>query len=665
MFNALGNSLAGRNAPQDYLLSRYGGAAAAYSLQRLTTSVDSVVRARESVGDTEADFTSQEVSGGALREFALQNDADLIAFADGGGTNDRMYFDGSNDRVDTGYKADDTTDFFVEAKFFMTALVANQTILADAGTERLVQVFLNASNQIQANVLTSAGLQGVATGSTTLVAGQIYTVKLEHDVSESRLTVYIDGVSDGTGTYTGTFTPANYNAISVGGFPSGILDFNGSIYDVNLNDESTYNGYGVDASDWEDQTGSNDGSIQGSPALFSGQGFDAFVTNLYDQSGSLGQPLSRFAQHAGASDYRMEFDGVDDYVQVDGMGTGNDYFGACTIQATIVLDNSSDNQVFWSLGSTAYRIQIFSGNWYLNGVSVAAVENVGVPQVVAVTYSASGQATELTVDGVSKWTGTVAAGTNGQTWFRVGYGTSLHPKGLIYDVSVSGSAVKNFTLNGYGITDSDWEDQVGSNDGTVNGSPAIYQGRNALQATSASQPQIVADGVVVTDNGKPAIDLDGTNDSLSIGDLSSLGSTAGYLAAVLKAGRTDNQQGLWYLGTDAAASDHYPYGDGNIYDGTISSARKSTGSPVSSITDQSLYSVVSTSSEWTSRIDGAQQYTTATNTPDFSAAAELGKGSTGLFFQGAMQEVVIYGSDQSSNRAAIEVNIAARYGISI
>ncbi len=40
-------------------------------------------------------------------------------------------------------------------------------------------------------------------------------------------------------------------------------------------------------------------------------------------------------------------------------------------------------------------------------------------------------------------------------------------------------------------------------------------GRHATQATTASQPQIVSSGVLLTKNSKPTIDFDGTNDFLS------------------------------------------------------------------------------------------------------------------------------------------------------
>jgi len=343
----LSNSLTPRSiASSNYLLRKYGGAAAAYSLQRLDTSTDNVVRARESVGDTEADFTAEEVSGGALREFALQNDADLIRFANqSAATDKRMYFDGSNDYVDTGYQADATSDFFVSAKFVLDAsYVPNDTIFSDVGgSERLVQLFVNNTGQLQANVDSSAGVQVVCIGSTTINAGVVYAIRMEHTASTSTLDIYLNDVLEATGTYSGTFNTANYGSIVIGAWPNNTQHWNGIIYDVNFNDESTYNGYGNTDADWEDQVGSNDGTVNGSPALFSGQGFDAFVTTWYDQSGN-GRNAT---QATAASQPQIVADGV---VVTDANGNAaisfdgvNDKLG---VAGEIII--SGDNTASWS-----------------------------------------------------------------------------------------------------------------------------------------------------------------------------------------------------------------------------------------------------------------------------------------------------------------------------
>jgi len=555
----LSNSLTPRSvSSSNYLLRQYGGAAAAYSLQRLDTSVENVVRARRSTDDAEADFTAQEVSGGSLREFALNNDSDLVRFADQAvAADERMYFDGVNDRVDTGYKADATSDFFVEATFIMDELVANQSILADAGSERLVQLLINASGQLQANVLSSAGIQVVATGSTTLVVGQAYTVRLTHDVSASRMTIDLDGVQDGTGTYTGTFNAANYNAITVGAFPSGILLFNGLIYDVNFNNESSYQGYGNTNADWEDQVGSDDGIVVGSPALFSGQGFDAYVTTLYDQSGALGQPLSRFAQHATAADTRMQFDGSDDYVSLP-FDTSSCTNATITIYDVTIQDDTGILLVNGGSGSPfvmCYQSGSTNSSSSTSGSPTTYVDDVAIGSTRDNLYVAlsDGLPHKVEVRGtdLTGWGNIPRLG-----WYFL---SPFQVTGIIGRVSVdyTGDGTLDADYLGTGNTNADWEDQVGSNDGTVNGSPSIYEGRNALQATAASQPQIVADGVVVTDgSGNWCVDFNGSNHFLNLPNNSMGAGTAPMMAfAFYKNDNLSSRHSIFSAGDNASATD--------------------------------------------------------------------------------------------------------------
>ena len=53
----------------------------------------------------------------------------------------------------------------------------------------------------------------------------------------------------------------------------------------------------------------------------------------------------------------------------------------------------------------------------------------------------------------------------------VGERGSVSLSGTMYDISINGVA----TYTGNGNTDADWTDQIGSNDGTVNGSPALLR----------------------------------------------------------------------------------------------------------------------------------------------------------------------------------------------
>ena len=72
-------------AADSFLLDEYSGASAAYSLRQLSASTTNVVRVRESVGSTEQDFTSSEITDGTLTTFTGANDGYIVTWYDQSG----------------------------------------------------------------------------------------------------------------------------------------------------------------------------------------------------------------------------------------------------------------------------------------------------------------------------------------------------------------------------------------------------------------------------------------------------------------------------------------------------------------------------------------------------------------------------------------------------
>lgn len=145
--------------------------------------------------------------------------------------------------------------------------------------------------------------------------------------------------------------------------------------------------------------------------------------------------------------------------------------------------------------------------------------------------------------------------------------------------------------------------------------------------------------------------------------------TAGHVFAVAicdteGVGNIDN--GLWAFGT--AGGDHYPWGDNQIYDGCLATVRKTvgvhTGQP---LTSWRVAEVVSTSSEWTYKLDGTQLFTTATNTvvgratPLFMRNA----GSGGDSLKGYIAGLYICSAKLSGgDRTTLITYINSRFGLS-
>lgn len=74
--------------------------------------------------------------------------------------------------------------------------------------------------------------------------------------------------------------------------------------------------------------------------------------------------------------------------------------------------------------------------------------------------------------------------------------------------------------------------------------------------------------------------------------------------------------------TDAGTRNtHYPFTDGVIYETWGTSVRKTVGDPAAALTGWRVYEVITTSSEYTVKVDGTQIFTTGTNTVGFKGTA--------------------------------------------
>ena len=114
--------------------------------------------------------------------------------------------------------------------------------------------------------------------------------------------------------------------------------------------------------------------------------------------------------------------------------------------------------------------------------------------------------------------------------------------------------------------------------------------RNATQATAGSRPLFAAAGL----NGKAAIDCDGTNDELSLANITSLTSVNQSLFVVAKrdnaAGRTEVSIAIGNASTSDSVADTPRWIDNVMYSQVGYAANRPT--PISVITDQPYISSV-------------------------------------------------------------------------
>ena len=230
-------------------------------------------------------------------------------------------------------------------------------------------------------------------------------------------------------------------------------------------------------------------------------------------------------------------------------------------------------------------------------------------------------------------------------------------------LSFTGNGSDHFYLKNIVVTQTDadglvstWYDQSLSNDAT--------------QSAGASQPKIVSGGSLVTENGKPAVDFDGVDDVLVKSNPTGMptGQQARSFFVALKS----------YL-PSSSARDYLSIGDG----GTSSDLKKwrlVAEWSVRIFGDSVIYNTILQNTHYlsTNIYNGGtissnnfyengvlQSGTGGTSIPNTSAGnLYIGKYPSIINgFDGAIQELIIYSSDQSSNRAAIETNINTFYSI--
>ena len=202
---------------------------------------------------------------------------------------------------------------------------------------------------------------------------------------------------------------------------------------------------------------------------------------------------------------------------------------------------------------------------------------------------------------------------------------------------------------------------------------------DVTQTTSVSQPQIVSSGSVILENTKPTANFDGSNDLLTLLDVPIFSNVSGAtLIAVNKCNSTA------ILGVSSLSINFQGTSSTNLWlaQGRVTAKRYETGGRrLSTDSFQAIYSdtdddgqvLITNNVDFVNTtIDLYQNTNLVANSTTFQTSGNTGTinqdiviGSTGIsrYWNGNIQEIVIYPSDQSSNRTGIETNINSHYGI--
>jgi len=616
------------------------------------TVINPVQRWRRGSDDALQMFTAKDIADGTALDFVVPTDVQDLY-------NSAMYFGVSTaDRVNIPF----SNQFFSGGN----TLTVNAVMLDGAGVRYCEAGATGAGTQFR--LLRGNFSSGVATvdfrhrfqtSGETLWQSTTSPIQVgvDHEIS---VTYDSDSTSnDPVITVDGVTMTLTESVAPVGSAPNADTDlilgnsesFNGSlsgvIYNVTVG-SSTYVGDGNANSNWIDTSGNgNNGTVNGSPATFTGQGYDAYLLTEYDQHDTGLSALYGSARY---------FNGTSTEVALNSTVT---LVGDFSLSFSCFFDVTSVNQVLMGSGASN-MVQLNSANQWRLDIGGTANIIAGTSGTTGVTYDVTvarvGTVVTLTLNG----TDSVTDFGNSNN-FIIDYigsrGGSRWVNGSIWDVTIDGS---HYT--GLGTSVTAWEDTIGSNDGTET-SGATFQGQGVAydltQTTAANQPLVVSGGVLTVDDyGNTAPLPDGVNDYLE----SSLIPPSIASIFVLSDAPSGNSEVL-YGARDAANERSLLLRDGNGKVGAgVASEFDVSGAIAFNVNTlvtliydgitRSLYANGATQSS------GAQAQTVDNVTQGYSMFALNNAGTNVSFSDAPIAATLVYDSDQTANRTAIEAKLS-------
>jgi len=371
--------------------------------------------------------------------------------------------------------------------------------------------------------------------------------------------------------------------------------------------------------------------------------------------------------------------------------TGTDSNGNDNSALSGTYTRGSTTATNWNQVGGNGSIYLLNGNWnFIDGsdgtpsFTISVDENVVVPWQIASSFAAnnvtlSSAEETVTVDR----TATVKserAGASSPLLSKVVGGAAaayslrdLNEKGghsLVVDVRNDSNVTKKFTAidlvngnllahcgSGNGFVEK-WYDQSGN-------------GNDATQATIGNQPQIVSNGALILSNGSPSVFFTGDtrDDELDFTDLTltdasvftvvNIDSSADQ--QIILGGSASTSTATMIPIMDDGSSSTQVYKNSTVGGAEQGSSQFKNGSQITlsnrndafdnlAVDSQILFTMLDLDVAEAKVLDGISR---------------CPSNATTFHLQGKMSELIIYNSNQSANRPAIEANIANQYGITL
>ena len=638
----------------------YPTADAAYSLREVrSTYTGDVVKVRRESDNAEKGFTASEISSGALVDFV---NADGTQF---------MNFDGTDDDITTPALLPATDDFTLTIVAFIESNPSSAMGIfgsAASGSGRH-NIQINTDGTVK---FFCENLGGTVTTTSAIIQKSINTIVLTRTGQAFELTVNGGGAASRTGSSV-VLTTGNNNI----GDPYVGGNFQGVITSLSVA-STTWDGTIANV-----PVGS---TVNGSPSTNALN--DGFVTTWYDQSGSsknatqttaANQPLivESGSLHTDGGKPALKFNGTSHRLELSAKATiaNTSIFSAfrsnTNTQDSVLFHLAVDasNAVSIGLGDLATRTELGS-RLRVGGSNVVSVgDNTFTSTSQSLlSYIASSSAAKMFVDSTEE-TDTVEARTSGPNNRRGARGDDdKFVNGDISEVILFNSDQTNnrfkiesninnhYTIytaaqNGFVNT---WYDQSGNS-------------RNAVAAADANEPKIVENG-----NYLGELSFDGSNHTLSVATVSTLGIDGSNNKSAFAVARTTagvdgfviagtpggaDFRGLRYRSSASGGAARVEVSGFGLQGGDLSDGNNHVYSSIFDGTQTKDFDV---------SLDGSITQGSGTDAIDTDGTATFFISKTGgNAAAGFTREFILYASDQTSNRTAIETNIANEYGITL
>lgn len=190
---------------------------------------------------------------------------------------------------------------------------------------------------------------------------------------------------------------------------------------------------------------------------------------------------------------------------------------------------------------------------------------------------------------------------------------------------------------------------------------------DATQSTASAQPLIVEAGVLVEENGLPAIKFDGVDD-----DLKAIVGISSYPISAVSVQNDDavNTGYAWSLNNDASSTQYYSHSDlssSSVAFHTIRNSASVFYSTAIGNIQNLIFSRSIANNDHAFNVNAGVLNTNSTSTtpPNANniAIGRLRFVSSAFHYSGTIQEIIIYNADKSTDRTAIETNINNYYSI--